>query len=404
MLLSAVVFLFPCLFFLIMVSLLFLIMNNYSWGGLMIYCDSWIYILLICMSIFILGIVVMSDKNFNILVLSELLILVSILFFIPSSVLVLYIFFELSMFPILVMILGYGSQIEKINSAYYLIFYASFCSFPFLFVYFNSGVMSLVYFDMSYSWEVVFILSLSFMMKFPVYFLHLWLPKAHVEAPTSASMLLAGLLLKLGASGFVRVMGCIKFMHVNYWVLLGFLGMILASFSCIFQSDAKSLAAYSSITHMGFLLMVLLFVFISGKVSGLLMMLAHGYTSTLLFYMVGEFYHISSTRVIYFMNSFLNSSLVVAVLFSLVLLSNMGVPPSMSFLSEFMGVSLGLISMAMIFFILFGYFFFAFYYSIYFLTNMLGGKSFIDFSLINMCFSVPLMLMMFNVFWLSLFY
>nr|YP_009352222.1 NADH dehydrogenase subunit 4 [Gnathostoma nipponicum]AQX44510.1 NADH dehydrogenase subunit 4 [Gnathostoma nipponicum] len=397
-------FLYPCLFFFMVICMLWSIMNDYSWGGLVVYCDSWIYILLISMSIFILGVVMMSDKNFNIIILSELLVLVSILFFIPSSVLVLYIFFELSMFPILVMILGYGSQIEKINSAYYLIFYASFCSLPFLFIYFNSSLMTLVYFDLSYSWEVVFILSLSFMMKFPVYFLHLWLPKAHVEAPTSASMLLAGLLLKLGTVGFVRIMGCMSFMHVNYWVLLSFLGMILASLSCIFQSDAKSLAAYSSIAHMGFLLMVLLFVFISGKVSGLLMMLAHGYTSTLLFYMVGEFYHISSTRVIYFMNSFLGSSVIMAILFSLVLLSNMGVPPSMSFLSEFMGISLGLISLMMIFFILFGYFFFAFYYSIYFLTNMFMGKNFVDFSLMNMCFTVPLVLMMFNIFWLSLFY
>nr|YP_010878794.1 NADH dehydrogenase subunit 4 [Gnathostoma binucleatum]WHE41117.1 NADH dehydrogenase subunit 4 [Gnathostoma binucleatum] len=401
--LNVLFFLYPWLFFLMMIGVLCSIVNNYSWSGLMIYCDSWIYILLICMSIFILGVVLMGDSNFNIILLSELLVLISVLFFIPSSVLVLYIFFELSMFPILVMILGYGSQIEKVNSAYYLIFYASFCSFPFLFVYFNSGLMSLVYFDLNYSWEVVFILSLSFMMKFPVYFLHLWLPKAHVEAPTSASMLLAGLLLKLGTAGFVRIMGCMKFMHVNYWVLLGFLGMILASFSCIFQSDAKSLAAYSSITHMGFLLMVLLFVFISSKVSGLLMMLAHGYTSTLLFYMVGEFYHVSSTRMVYFMNSFFNSSVIMAVLFSLVLLSNMGVPPTLSFLSEFMGISLGLISMIMIFFVLFGYFFFAFYYSIYFLTNMFMGKSFIDVSLMNMCFSIPLVLMMFNIFWLSLF-
>lgn len=86
----------------------------------------------------------------------------------------LYMFFELSIFPIIVIILGYGSQIEKINSAYYLLFYAAICSFPFLFVYFKRlFLINFVYFDFVFSWEIVFVLSLSFIIKFPVFFLHL---------------------------------------------------------------------------------------------------------------------------------------------------------------------------------------------------------------------------------------
>ena len=116
----------------------------------------------------------MSEKNNNLLLLSEILVLICIIFFIPSNFLILYIFFEISMFPILVIILGYGSQIEKINSSYYLIFYAAFCSFPFLFIYFNTRFSLIIsYYNFYISWELFFILSLRFIIKFPIYFLHL---------------------------------------------------------------------------------------------------------------------------------------------------------------------------------------------------------------------------------------
>jgi len=120
------------------------------------------------------------------------------------------------MFPILLMILGYGAQIEKIRSSYYLMFYATFCSFPFLFVYFYyESTLAFAYFESNVSWELGFLLTLCFIIKFPVYFLHLWLPKAHVEASTSARMLLAGLLLKLGTVGFLRIIKSYSLLHLN---------------------------------------------------------------------------------------------------------------------------------------------------------------------------------------------
>jgi len=132
------------------------------------------FILLIVISIIIIGIVFLGEKNNVIIFLTEFLILVSIIYFIPSNFLMLYMFFELSMFPILVMILGFGSQVEKINSSYYLMFYAAFCSFPFLYVYFNRMfLLNFLYYDFFISWEIFLILSLSFMIKFPVYFFHL---------------------------------------------------------------------------------------------------------------------------------------------------------------------------------------------------------------------------------------
>lgn len=370
----------PVLFFFFIVVFGFVALNNYSWLGCFYFFDSFSFILLIIMSLFILGVVLLRESNFMLLLLSEILVVVCVFFFVPSNVILIYMYFELSMFPILVIILGYGSQIEKINSSYYLIFYAALCSFPFLFVYFKRFFfISLVYFDFNLSWEMVFVLSLRFMIKFPVYFLHLWLPKAHVEAPTTASMLLAGLLLKLGTAGFLRILGCLSFVHNNVWIVLAFLGIILASFCCMFQSDAKALAAYSSITHIRFVLMALVFIIMSGKTGGVILMLAHGYTSTLMFYLVGEFYHVSGRRMVYYMSRFFGSGMIMALLFAVVFLSNIGTPPSLSFLSEFIVISSSLNMMKFSFWVLFVYFFSAFYYSIYLLTRSVMGKGYVNF-------------------------
>lgn len=389
------------IFFLILFS--FLLLRNFSWGGLFFFGDSNIFLVLVVIRLFILGLILLREKNNVILFLSEALILVSVMFFLPSSLLMFYMFFELSIVPILVMILGYGAQIEKISSAYYLIVYASFCSLPFLYILMKGDfLMSFVYIDLYFSWELVFILSLGFLIKFPVFFLHLWLPKAHVEAPTTASMLLAGLLLKLGTCGFLRLIKSFNFYSLNYWFLISFLGIVLASLVCAFQSDAKSLAAYSSVSHMGFVLLVLLFVFFGAKTSGLFLMLSHGYTSALLFFMVGEFFHFSGTRLIYYMNRFLSRSVFVSVFFIFVMVSNMGVPPSVSFFSEFVGISVSLVVSTIFFFVLFFYFFFAFYYCAFFLTNLMMGKNYGGVRNLNFFFSFPLILMGFNVFWVSL--
>lgn len=383
----------------------FLSLNNYSWGGYFILLDRYNYILLIFISLFILGIIIIREKNNNLIILSEILVFICIIFFIPRNLLMLYIFFELSIFPILVIILGYGSQIEKINSSYYLVFYAAFCSFPFLFVYFRRSFnLVLCYYDILLSWEIFFILSLRFIIKFPIYFLHLWLPKAHVEAPTTARILLAGLLLKLGTAGFFRILGRINFIHNNIWVIISFLGIILASFCCVFQRDSKSLAAYSSVTHMGFLLLGLVFISIRGKVSSLILILAHGYTSTLIFYVIGEYYHTSTSRIIYFINRFFNSRIIIGILFSLIFLSNRGVPPSLSFLSEFLIISNRIILFKRMFILVFIYFVISFYYSLFLITNSLIGKNFLNFNTFNVGFSTPLILIIYNIFWLTIFY
>lgn len=407
------IYFFPLIYFILdyHLSFLFLIMwrfyflYRFSWRGLFFVGDRIIFVLLVLISIFILGLVFIREINFNLICLSYLLVLIRIMFFFSFNIIILYIFFELSIFPIIMMILGYGAQIEKINSSYYLLFYASFCSFPFLYVYIIYNLdLSFVYFDKILSWELIFFLVLGFLIKFPVYFLHLWLPKAHVEAPTTARILLAGLLLKLGTGGFLRVIKSFSFIHSNLWFLISFIGMILGAFACIFQRDSKSLAAYSSITHMGFLLICLLFLSIEGKISRLILILAHGYTSTLIFYFIGELYHTTGSRIVYYLNSLFNISLLVGIFFSLTFLSNAGVPPSLRFFSEFISISFGLGLINYIVYILFVYFFFAFYYSIYFITNVIIGKNFFNILNFRCYYSFFFILIIFNFIWFRIFF
>lgn len=377
---------------------------SFSWSGLYFFFDSYTFILLVCIRLLILAIVLFTEFNYSLLFLTQILVLVRVFFFFSGTLFCLYIYFELSLFPIILIILGYGSQIEKISSSFYLLFYASFCSFPFLFVFFYYFLnYHFVYFDRLISWELVFILTLSFIIKFPVYFLHLWLPKAHVEAPTSARILLAGLLLKLGTAGFFRIIKTFSFVHINFWFFISFLGIILGSFACAFQSDSKSLAAYSSITHMGFVLLCLVLLSLKTKFSSLLLILAHGYTSTLIFFFIGEFYHTSSTRIVYYLNSFLNVGLFICILFTFTFLSNAGIPPSFSFFSEFVTIRVSLVSFYFIFFLLFIYFFFAFYYSIYFITNFFIGKNYLFLGILTSSCRFFFVILIFNIFWLSVF-
>lgn len=180
--------------------------------------------------------------------------------------------------------------------------------------------------------------TLCFLVKFPVFFLHLWLPKAHVEAPTTASMLLAGLLLKLGTGGYLRLIGLYSYINIVGWGVLSLLGIVLGSFLCLFQSDRKSVAAYSSIVHMGFVLIRLVLILKGSKLGAGVIMLSHGYVSTIIFYLIGEVFHKRGRRMMNYLGGFFLSSVMFCYMMAIVFLCNSGLPPSLSFFSEYVGV------------------------------------------------------------------
>lgn len=277
------------------------------------------------------------------------------------------------------MIFGYGIQIERLSAGYYLLLYAFVFSFPFLFGVFKLVEWSFPYFSF-FGLEFGWIFSLAFLVKFPVYFVHLWLPKAHVEAPTYGRVLLAGLLLKLGGVGFVRLLFGLNVSCCFLLVFVGFLGMILAALIASFQRDLKALVAFSRIRHMSTVLVGLVLFSSYSKFGRLLLILAHGFTSSSMFFLVGNSFHFLNRRKVYFLNRGIGSSLFVCALFSFVLVSNFSAPPFISFFREVSLLSVLFFSFSLIWFLIFLYLIYVMYFSLYFLVNFFVGKHIVFFN------------------------
>lgn len=361
--------------------------------------------ILVFIRLLIFIIIFLREKSFILVSFSYVLSLTCILFFFRRNLFLLYIYFELSIFPILLIILGFGRQIEKIRSGYYVLFYSSICSLPFLVVLFNLNVIDYkVFFIFNLSWELCFFVFLLFLIKFPLYYLHLWLPKAHVEAPTRARILLAGLLLKLGTGGFLRVLYLLKFNFEYLLFFISFLGFFFSCFLCVFQSDLKSLAAYSSINHIIFLLLLLRIIRVLRKFRSVLIIIAHGFISTLIFFFVGEFYHLSRTRMLYFFGGYLKSNLYFLIIFRLTWLFNGGVPFSLSFFAEYVGFVVIFNVLNFIFFLMFFYFFVSFYYTLYVIVSGFLIKNIFKVVLWNRFFSLFILIWGLNIFVINFFF
>jgi NADH:ubiquinone oxidoreductase subunit 4 (subunit M) len=121
--------------------------------------------------------------------------------------------------------------------------------------------------------------------------------------------------LKLGAGGFLRLLFLLNCSFDFFFLVISFFGMILSRIFCFFQSDIKSLAAFSSINHISFLLLLFLLVGIIGINGSLLIMVSHGFVSVLIFFLIGEFYHLSFTRNIYFLGGIFCRNIVFLFIF-----------------------------------------------------------------------------------------
>nr|QQQ88563.1 NADH dehydrogenase subunit 4 [Hyalella tiwanaku] len=261
-----------------------------------------------------------------------------------SNMATFYLLFETCLIPILIIILGWGYQPERMQAGVYLLFYTIFGSLPLLIIILQaiklsgSGYMFFTPFFLTGTMSA-FCLFAAFLVKFPMYGVHLWLLKAHVEAPVAGSMILAGVLLKLGGFGLIRVFSLLDssyYLMKELVISISVWGGVLVSVNCLRYTDMKLLIASSSVVHMS-TCVAALFIMTEWGVKGcLMMMLAHGVCSSGLFFLANSVYQRTNSRSMLVSKGLLNLAPMMSLCWFLLLAANMAAPPTINLGSEVM--------------------------------------------------------------------
>nr|YP_009441755.1 NADH dehydrogenase subunit 4 [Vincenzellus ruficollis]AOY39300.1 NADH dehydrogenase subunit 4 [Vincenzellus ruficollis] len=308
--------------------------------------------LLVLLSFWICSLMIMASqkifklKNWENLFLLMIMLLVISLYVTFSSLnlFVFYLFFEISLIPTLMLIIGWGYQPERLQAGIYLLFYTLLASLPMMisifFCYKNNCTLEFQLMKIQIESVMLYLcMNMVFFVKMPMFFLHLWLPKAHVEASVAGSMILAGLMLKLGGYGFLRILPMFMKlgMHINmFFISLSMIGGMIISLICLRQSDMKSLIAYSSVSHMGMALGGMMTLSYWGLTGSLVMMIAHGLCSSGLFCLANISYERLHSRSLFLNKGLINILPNLSLWWFLLVSSNMAAPPSLNLLSEIM--------------------------------------------------------------------
>nr|QQP21728.1 NADH dehydrogenase subunit 4 [Strongylogaster xanthocera] len=374
-------------FFLFFLSFMFMFSGSYTyeWMNLSYYFGydilSFGLILLtfwICSLMFLSSMLIYMNMNFLFMFIIMLLFLLMMLFltFSSTNLLMFYLFFECSLIPVLFLIMGWGLQLDRIQAGLYLLFYTVFASLPLLlciiYIYIEKNtllmiIMSEKIFSLNYIY-LYYCMILAFMVKMPMFLVHLWLPKAHVEAPVSGSMILAGVMLKLGGYGMLRLYSILieLGMKMNFiFISISMVGGILISLVCLFQLDLKSLIAYSSVVHMSMLISGFMTLFSWGMCGSFLMMISHGLCSSGMFCLVNVMYERLGSRSILINKGLINFMPSMTLFWFLLCSSNMSAPPSLNLLSEIMLINSMISFSSWILIMLFFLSFFSASYSLY---------------------------------------
>nr|YP_010954870.1 NADH dehydrogenase subunit 4 [Serrognathus castanicolor]WMW30255.1 NADH dehydrogenase subunit 4 [Serrognathus castanicolor] len=338
-------------------GLIFLFLIEASLGGF--YCNiSYFFgvdllsFIMILLSLWICSLMIMASEGifgsnyyYNMYLITLLFLLISLFCtFASMNLFVFYLFFEFSLIPTLILIIGWGYQPERIQAGVYLLFYTLVASLPMMvsiFFYYNLyGTLDFFFFFKSVSFFTFYLcMSVVFLVKMPMYFVHLWLPKAHVEAPVSGSMILAGVMLKLGGYGLMRMMQVMIPLAIkinSVFIVIGLVGGFFVSLICLRQGDIKSLIAYSSVAHMGLVLGGIMTLNYWGLSGSLVMMVAHGLCSSGLFCLANISYERLGSRSLYLNKGLINLMPSMSLWWFLLSSSNMAAPPSLNLLGEIM--------------------------------------------------------------------